>query len=141
MTTAPRLVPLWLKIVYTTFMAVLIPVYLKNYGPTNFLYFCDVVAIMTILAIWIESPLLLSAALIGSFLPQMLWVVDFSCECVGFRLTGMTSYMFKPPFFLRFLSSFHFWLVFVLIYLVWRVGYDKRGLVLWVAIMWALLTV
>ena len=68
MAAASRLVPLWLKIAYTAFMAVLIPVYLKNYGPTNFLYFCDVVAIMTILAIWIESPLLLSAALIGSFL-------------------------------------------------------------------------
>ncbi len=141
MTAAPRLVPLWLKIAYTAFMAVLIPVYLKNYGPTNFLYFCDVVAIMTILAIWIESPLLLSAALVGSFLPQMLWVVDFFCEIAGFRLTGMTSYMFQPPFFLRFLSFFHFWLVFLLIFLVWRVGYDKRGLALWSAIMWALLTV
>ncbi len=141
MTTASRLIPLWLKIAYTAFMAVLIPVYLKNYGPTNFLYFCDVVAILTILAIWIESPLLLSAALVGSFLPQMLWVVDFVCQAAGYTLTGMTSYMFQPPFFLRFLSFFHFWLVFLLIYLVWCVGYDKRGLALWVAIMWVLLTV
>ena len=141
MITASRLIPLWLKIAYTAFMAVLIPVYLKNYGPTNFLYFCDVVAILTIYAIWVESPLLLSAALVGSFLPQMLWVVDFVCQAAGYTLTGMTSYMFQPPFFLRFLSFFHFWLVFLLIYLVWRVGYDKRGLPLWVAIMWVLLTV
>ena len=30
-------IPLWLKIVYTAFMAVLIPVYWYYYGPTNFL--------------------------------------------------------------------------------------------------------
>lgn len=36
-----RRIPLWLKIAYTAFMAVLIPVYWAHYGPTNFLYFCD----------------------------------------------------------------------------------------------------
>ena len=38
---AARRIPLWLKLAYTAFMAVLVPVYLRNYGPTNFLYFCD----------------------------------------------------------------------------------------------------
>lgn len=146
----PRLIPLWIKLAYTAFMAVLIPVYLKNYGPTNFLYFCDVAAIMTLVAIWIESPMLLSACLVGIFLPQMLWVVDFFCELAtwmgvggekGVHLTRMTSYMFKPPYFLRFLSFFHFWLPFLLVWLVWRVGYDKRGLLLWTVITWVLLTV
>ena len=108
MAAAPALIPLWVKILYTAFMAVLIPVYLKNYGPTNFLYFCDVAAIMTLFAILLESPLLLSAALVGIFIPQMIWVVDFLFEVCGGRLTGMTGYMFKPPFFLRFLSFFHF---------------------------------
>src|SRR5262249_15633145 len=44
---SPRhlIIPLWIKLAYTAFMAVLIPVYLKNYGPTNFLYFCDVAAL------------------------------------------------------------------------------------------------
>src|SRR5262249_42233071 len=40
------------------FMAVLVPVYLRNSGPTNFLYFCDVALIITLVGIWIESPLL-----------------------------------------------------------------------------------
>jgi len=139
--TSPRLIPLWTKIAYTAFMSVLIPVYLKNYGPTNFLYFCDVAAIVTVVGIWIENPTLLSAALVGIFLPQMLWVLDFFFEVSGVSLTGMTSYMFKPPFFLRFLSFFHFWLPFLLIYLVWCVGYDKRGIVLWTGVTWILLTV
>src|ERR1019366_5913410 len=34
-----------------------------------------------------------------------------------------------------------FWLVFLLIYLVWCVGYDKRGLLLWMAMAWVLLTI
>jgi hypothetical protein len=139
--TSPRLIPLWLKIAYTAFMSVLIPIYLKNYGPTNFLYFCDVAAIMTVIAIWIESPLLVSAALVGIFLPQMLWVADFFCVLFGGKITGMTKYMFNPPYFLRFLSFFHFWLPFLLVYLVWRVGYDKRGVLLWSGITWVLLTV
>jgi hypothetical protein len=138
---APHLIPLWIKIAYTAFMAVLIPIYLKNYGPTNFLYFCDVAAILTLIAIWLESPLLLSGALVGIFLPQMLWVVDFFAEIFGFHLTGMTSYMFKPPLFLRFLSFFHFWLPFLLMYLVWCVGYDRRGVLMWTVVTWILLTV
>lgn len=147
------LIPLWLKIAYTAFMALMIPVYLKNYGITNFLYFCDVAAVMTLLAIWIESPLILSACLVGAFLPQMLWVFDYFFELANWfkiagpdkeiHLTGMTGYMFDAtkPFFLRFLSFFHFWLVFLLIYLVWLVGYDRRALVVWTGIAWVLLTV
>jgi hypothetical protein len=140
MARAP-LIPLWAKLAYTAFMALLIPIYLKNYGPTNFLYFCDVAAFMTLAGIWLESSLLLSAALIGIFIPQMIWVVDFCTMLVGIRSEGMTGYMFKPPFFLRFLSFFHFWLPFLLVWLVWRVGYDKRGIFLWSAIMWALITI
>jgi hypothetical protein len=140
---APHRIPLWLKIAYTAFMALMIPVYLKNYGITNFLYFCDVAAVVTLIAIWLENPLLLSAMLVGAFIPQMLWVVDFLGLLVGVKIFDLTGYMFNAdsPFFLRFLSFFHFWLVFLLIYLVWRVGYDKRGFPLWLAIAWVLVTI
>ena len=47
-------VPLWLKLAYTAFMVVLIPVYWRNYGPTNFLYFCDVALLITLVGMWIE---------------------------------------------------------------------------------------
>lgn len=139
---APRLIPLWIKIAYTAFMALMIPVYLKNYGITNFLYFCDVAAVVTLVAIWLENALLLSALLVGAFIPQMLWVVDFFGVLTGL-FGGLTGYMFnaESSFFLRFLSFFHFWLVFLLMYLVWCVGYDKRGLPLWMGIAWVLLTV
>jgi len=138
MGTSRYRIPLWLKIAYTAFMAVLIPVYLKNYGATNFLYLCDVAILMTLVGIWLESPLLLSAPLVGIFWPQMLWVVDFLCKGA---VTGWTDYMFRPPWFLRFLSFFHFWLPFLLFYSVWRVGYDKRAFLLWTGITWLVLTV
>src|SRR6516165_7594680 len=69
----PR-VPLVLKLAYTTFIAVLIPVYWHYYGPTNFLYFCDVALILTLGGLWIESPLLISMCAVGILLPQILWM-------------------------------------------------------------------
>ena len=44
-------------------------------------------------------------------------------SAAGFKLTGMTAYMFdaKLPLFTRGLSFFHFWLPFVLAWLVCRV--------------------
>ncbi len=48
-------IPLWLKLAYTTFVAVLVPVYWANYGVTNFLYFCDVALFLTLVGIWLGS--------------------------------------------------------------------------------------
>lgn len=137
------LLPMWLKLAYTAFVVVLVPVYWSHYGPTNFLYFCDVALLMGLAALWLENPLLASAALVGIFMPQMLWCADFFAELFGFHLTGLTGYMFDStkPFFLRFLSFFHFWLPFFLMYLVWRLGYDPRGFALWVGLAWVLLLV
>jgi hypothetical protein len=141
--TNPQRIPLALKLAFTAFMAWLVPVYLKNYGWTNFLYFCDVAMILTLAAIWLESPLLASIPLVGIFLPQVLWVADFFFEMFGGHLTGLTGYMFDPQrdFFLRFLSFFHFWLPFLLLYLVWRLGYDRRAVVVWTVLAWGLMTV
>ena len=55
---APRrinVIPLWIKLVFTAFMAVMIPYYWSAYGPANFLYFCDVALIVTLVALWTES--------------------------------------------------------------------------------------
>ena len=61
----PPAASLWLKLAYTAFMAVLMPVYWYYYGPTNFLYFCDVALILTLVGIWLESPLLVSMCAVG----------------------------------------------------------------------------
>lgn len=138
----PRL-PLALKFAYTAFMAVLIPVYWVNYGPTNFLYFCDMALLVTLAGVWTESPFLVSMPAVGVLAPQFLWVADFGLNLAGVRLMGMTDYMFNvatPPL-LRGLSLFHGWLPFLLLYLVGRLGYDRRALAAWTALAWALMLI
>src|SRR5579863_7076021 len=94
MTQTASRVPLTLKAAYTAYMVVLIPVYWHYYGQTNFLYFCDVALILTLIAIWPENALLISMCAIGIVVPQALWVADFLSNTAGFSLLGMTDYMF-----------------------------------------------
>lgn len=133
---SPALIPLWAKLAYSVFMAVLVPVYWANYGPTNFLYFCDIALFLTLAGLWLEKPLLLSLPAVGILLPQLLWCVDFFAQLAGFPLTGMTGYMFDEanPLFLRGLSLFHGWLPFLLLWLVLRTGYDRRAFKGWTLI-------
>jgi hypothetical protein len=135
--------PLALKLVYSAFMLVLVPVYWKNYGPTNFLYFCDVALLLTLVGIWTENTLLISMCAVGILFPQAIWVADFLATIFGFKLTGMTAYMFNPnsSLFLRGLSLFHGWLPFLLIFLVFRLGYNRRGFLAWTSLAWVLLFV
>lgn len=138
--TPSSAIPLWLKIIYTAFMAVLIPVYWHHYGPINFLYFCDIALLLTLAGMWLEKPLLISLPAVGILMPQVLWCVDFFAQLCDLKLTGMTAYMFdeRRPLFLRGLSLFHGWLPFLLLFLVFRLGYDPRALKGWAAIACAL---
>ena len=129
-----------LKLAYTAFVAVLVPYYWVTYTPWNFLFFCDVALLLTLVALWRRSPLLASIPAVGILLPQFLWVLDLFA---GGRAIGLASYMFdaKLPLFVRGLSSFHGWLPFVLLWLVWRWGYDRRAFPAQVLLTWALLLV
>ena len=51
-------IPLWLKIGWTLWLGVWMPYYWMQYGPQNFLYFCDIANLLIGLALWLESPLL-----------------------------------------------------------------------------------
>ena len=101
-TESPR-IPLWLKIAYTAFMAVLIPVYTINYGVTNFLWFCDVALIVTLIGLWREDRLLISIASVAIILPQLLWVIDFAYGLAtgGGTLISLAAYMFDSDLDIR----------------------------------------
>lgn len=135
-----RRIPRPIQWLYTAFMAVLVPVYWTQYGPTNFLYFCDVALFLTLVGVWTNNRLLVSMPAVGILLPQALWCADFLAMCVGGKITGMTAYMFdgNRPVFLRGLSLFHGWLPFLLVFLVRRVGYDRRALWAWTSLAWVL---
>ncbi len=143
MKAASNRIPLLVKILYTAFVAVLVPYYWHAYGPTNFLYFCDTALLLTVVALWRENALLASACAVGILIPQAVWVVDFLGGILGAAPIGMTAYMFssKLSLFTRGLSFFHFWLPFVLVWMVWKLGYDKRALPFWTVLAWALMLV
>ena len=97
------------KLAVTVFLAILVPVYLRAYGPTNFLWFCDAALILTAAGMWLESPLLISMCAVGILLPQCLWLVDFGINFLGFHFLNLTGCMFDPHLSLltRGLSLFH----------------------------------
>jgi len=127
---ANRRIPPSIKLLYSAFVAIVVPLYWVTYGPWNFLYVCDVALLVTAVAIWIESPLLVSMQAVAIVAPQTLWVVDLLCRVVGgVEITGATSYMLDAsiPLYLRSLSLFHGWLPFFLLWLLSRLGYDRRA--------------
>lgn len=123
-------IPLSAKILYTVWMAVWVPVYWQHNGPANFLWLCDFANWVVFLAIWVESTLLISSQLAGILLIQLVWAVDFGGGLLfGLHPVGGTEYMFDAgkPLWLRGLSLFHLWTLPLLVWLVRRVGYDRRG--------------
>jgi hypothetical protein len=132
MSIASARIPLWIKLLYSAFVVILVPFYWVTYGPWNFLYFCDIALLVTAVGLWIENPLLISMQAVAILVPQMLWVIDLLCRLIaGVEITGVTGYMLQPsiPLYLRLLSLFHGWLPFFLLWLVWRLGYDRRAFV------------
>ena len=123
-------IALGLKIAYTLFLAVLVPVYWAHYGPRNFLWFSDIALLGAGAALWLESPLLASMMMLAVLLPECAWNLDFLGRLLtGHRMFGMSAYMFERerPRFIRALSLFHVPLPVGLVWLVHRLGYDRRA--------------
>jgi hypothetical protein len=143
-TASRKRLPLALKLALTGFVAFMIPVYWQTYGPTNFLYFCDAALFLALVAVWTEYPLPAGMAACGILIPQLLWAADFLGTLLGHPVVNMTGYMFKQDdttLLARRVSLFHGWLPFVLLYLVWRLGYDRRSLAAWTALAWVLMLI
>ena len=126
--------PLWLKLAYTAFVCVMAPTYWHAYGLLNFLWLCDVTAFVALAALWLESPLLASMGALAMTVSQALWTFDLITRFLHVPLTslGPTNYMFDPgiPLFVRLVSLFHVWMPAMLLWLVWRLGYDRRAWIL-----------
>jgi hypothetical protein len=130
-------IPLGLKVIYTAWIAVWMPLYWLHHGPANLLWFCDLANLVVLVGLWRDSPLLLSSQLVAVGVPQLGWMVDyFGRLFFGGHPIGGTEYMFDPgePLWLRSLSLFHLWMLPLLVWLVRRTGYDRRGVGLQVAI-------
>ena len=130
------------KIIYTLFVCILVPVYWRYYGPANFLWFSDLALLLTWAALWLESPFLASMQAVSVVLLELVWIVDFLARlATGYQLIGMADYMFQAdkPLFVRALSLFHILLPFLLIWLVYRLGYDRNAWMAQTVLAWTVL--
>ena len=122
--------PLWLKIVWTVWVLCWAPVYWKQYGAQNFLFFCDLGNFLILIALWTESPLIFSWQAVSLLLVQSLFAIDLVAALVtGHHPIGATEFMFDvgTPLPVRLLSLFHLVTPVLLLWAIWRLGYDRRG--------------
>jgi hypothetical protein len=137
--------PLWLKLAYSLMCVVIFPIWLRTYGARNFLWFSDIALFSTAAALWLESPLLASMMALAVVLPETGWAVSFFGRLFfGVRFSDMADYMFdaEKPLYVRTLSLFfHVVMPAVLIWLLYRLGYDPRALLAQTLLAWIVLPV
>jgi hypothetical protein len=126
----PSRIPFWLKIGWTIWLLVWAPLYWRQFGLQNFLFFCDLGNVLIGISLWLESPLIFSWAASGLLLFQTIYTVDLAGTLMtGRHLVGGTEYMFDPhlPLIIRLLSLFHVVTPPLLLWAICRLGYDSRG--------------
>ncbi|HSS46192.1 MAG TPA: hypothetical protein VLL03_02100 [Burkholderiales bacterium] len=136
------LIPLWIKLAYTLFVAITVAVYATKYSRDNFLWFSDIALLATVAALWFESPFLASMMAVGVLLPEALWNISFFGQLLtGKRVSGLTDYMFdaRKPLYLRALSLFHVFLPALLIWMIARLGYEPGAWIAQTALAWFVL--
>jgi len=82
------------------------------------------------IGLWLESSLIFSWVASGLLLFQTIYTVDFAGALLsGRHVIGGTEYMFDPglPVTIRLLSLFHVVTPPLLVWAIWRLGYDRRG--------------
>ncbi len=124
------MIPVGLKIIYTLYVCMLVPIYWRQYGPPNFLWFSDIALLALVPALWLENALLVSMMAISVVFFEVLWNLDFFFRLsTGKSLIGLSAYMFDPkiPLFIRGLSCFHIILPLLLLWTLHRLGYDWRA--------------
>jgi hypothetical protein len=125
-------IPVGLKVIYTLFVCALVPIYWRQYGPANFLWFSDIALLSLVPALWLENALLISMMAVSFVFFEALWNFDFFVRLLtGKSLIGLSAYMFDPkiPLFIRSLSCFHIGLPLLLLWTLHRLGYDQRAFV------------
>jgi hypothetical protein len=130
-------IPLGLKVAYTIFVCALVPIYWRQYGPTNFLWFSDIALLALVPALWLENTLLVSMVAISVMFFEALWNIDFFFRLTtGKSLIGLSAYMFNPriSLFIRGLSGFHIVVPLLLLWMLHQLGYDQRAF-LWQTIV------
>jgi len=133
----PAKLPLWIRCVAAVWLVFWFVVYWRSWGPLNFLHFCDIAEILSCVGFISDSALLISSQAVASLLVDAAWALDAGWTVLfGHHLIGGTEYLFDPShaLWVRLLSLFHLALPVLLLWAVHRLGYDRRGFPLQLAI-------
>jgi len=123
--------PAWVRWSALIWLGVWLTIYLRFWGPTTFLFLCDIAVILTCVGLFTGNALLLSSQAVSSLVIDTAWALDIATKLIFDRhLIGGTDYFFDPnyPLWVRLFSLFHVVMPFLLIYGVRRTGYDRRAL-------------
>lgn len=123
-------IPLAVKVLWTAFVLAWAPVYWHQYGPQNFLFYCDIGNLLITLGLWLESRFILCWQAVGLVVFEILYDIDLLVALAsGHHTTGGTEYMFDPhiPLLVRGLGLYHLVVPILLLWTVYRLGYNSRG--------------
>jgi hypothetical protein len=123
-------IPTGLRLSALLWLLIWCPIYWHAWGAVNFLHLCDVAVILTCIGLWSGNALLISSQAVSCLLIDITWAVDAGWRLLlGHHLLGGTEYLFEArfPLALRLLSLFHLVMPPLLLWCLYRVGYDRRG--------------
>lgn len=118
-------------------LAVWIPAYWHAWGLANFLHLCDLAVLLTCIGLWTSNSLLLASQAVSSIVVDVLWTVDAAWMLAAKHpLIGGTEYLLDAhiALWIRLLSLFHIVLPPLLLWALWRLGYDRRACTLQIVI-------
>jgi hypothetical protein len=124
-------VPKWIKYTYTLFIAVMVPAYYRHFGPTNFLWFSDIALLIMFIEVWLCTGILTSMMAVGALLFELGWNGMFTYQIiVGNTNPNFICNILTPgfPILFRILPLFHIFLPIIIIYMLKKLGYDKRAI-------------
>jgi hypothetical protein len=124
-------IPAWARWAAVLWLAVWVPTYLHVWGPSSFLFLCDLALLLTCIGLWTGNALLLSSQAVSSLVVDTVWFADISSKLLfGRHFLSGTEYFFDPryPLGVRLMSTFHIALPVILLLALRRTGYDSRAL-------------
>jgi hypothetical protein len=125
----------WLTL---SWLALYLPVYTQAYGVWHFFQLCNAGLIISCFAILSRQQLFISSQALGSSGIGLFWVADqLAWIGTGQPLHGGTAYLWQssiPPL-ARILSIYHVVLPLILLWIVYRRGYERRAWLLQCSIL------
>lgn len=139
---APRVFAAWTKVAATVVVGVFVPVYWSQAPSGSFIWFFDIALLATVVALWFEWPLLASMMALAVLLPELAWNIGFFSRLLGAAdLFGLATPVFEPAasWGAYVVSLAHVVFPVLLLWVLYRIGYDARALRAQTLLAWTVL--